>query len=116
MAFLEENLKQSKDKECYEEKSVADGNIKSIISSRTNAARRKYGSYTPTVLHKSHLCSSQSLDYYHSGATQVLLRRQFPNIGGFKNTVVQDTDSVRPFTEKENLQIIHVKLEELTTG
>ena len=31
-------------------------------------------------------------------------------MGGFRNTVVQDAESLQPFTEKHNLQIVHVKL------
>ena len=62
------------------------------------------------MLHKSHLCNGQLLDDYHIGAAQALLQRQFPNIGGFQNTVIQDTDSLQRFTKKDNLQIVHVKL------
>ena len=116
MVFLKENLKQTKDNECYAEskKSIANSSITSTVSSRTssrtNAVWRKYGCYTLTMLHKSHLCNGQLLDDYHIGAAQALLQRQFPNIGGFQNTVIQDTDSLQRFTKKDNLQIVHVKL------
>ena len=42
------------------------------------------------------------------GAAQVLLQRKFPRIRGFQNTVMQDTDSLKQFTERENLQVVHV--------
>ena len=77
--------------------------------SRTNTVWRKYGCYTMTMLHKFHFCSGQLLDDLHIGAAQPLLQRQFSNIGGFQNTVIQDIDSFQRFTEKDSLQIVHVK-------
>ena len=116
MLFLEENLRRSnRNNECCNENTaVTNSSINSMVSSRTtsrtNTIWRKYGCYTLTILHKSHLCSDQLLDDYHIGAAQALLQRQFPHIGGFRNTVIQDTESLQPFTEQHNLQIIHVKM------
>ena len=44
-------------------------------------------------------------------AAQALLHRQFPQIGGLCNTVMQYSDSLQAFKGKNNLQIVHVKLE-----
>ena len=62
------------------------------------------------MLHKSHLNCGHLLDNLHIGAAQVLLQRKFSRIGGLQNTVMQDTDSLKQFTERENLQVVHVKL------
>ena len=102
MSFLEENFKQIKNNE-YEEKIVANGGNKTTNCSRTNTVWRKYGCYTMIMLHKSHLCSGQLLDDLHIGAAQALFQRQFSNIGGIQNFVIQDTDSLQRFTEKDSL-------------
>ena len=38
---------------------------------------------------------------------------QFPHIGGLRNTLLQNSDSLKPLQGKDNLQIIHVKLDKV---
>ena len=114
ISFLQEAFHKKEDDECYISNNVVGSNTGFACSSATPskevAVWRKYGCYTLTVLHKSRLCSNQLLDDCHIGAAQTLLHRQFPHIGGLCNTVMQYTDSVQPFKQKSNLQIVHVKL------
>ena len=114
LLFLEEAFKQSDEDGCsvMENRSSSSSNS-SNDSSKISAVWRKYGCYTLTALHKCHLCSGQLLDDYHIGAAQVLLQRQFPDIGGFCNTVIQNSASVKPFKGKKYLQVLHVKLGKL---
>ena len=51
--------------------------------------------------------SSNLLDDIHIGAAQALLKEQFPDIGGFRNTLLHYSDSVEPIN---NSQVIHVRL------
>ena len=115
ISFLREAFEHKKEfNECCVLNNVVGSNTGSACSSATPskaiAVWRKYGCYTLTVLHKSRLCSGQLLDDCHMGAAQALLHRQFPHIGGLCNTVMQYSDSLQPFKEKNNLQIVHVKL------
>ena len=49
----------------------------------------------------------------HIGAAQTLLQQQFPRIGGLQNTVMQDSKSLQPFANQQNIQIVHVRLGKL---
>ena len=90
-------LSNFKDKRCPEVEQIpSGGNMVAILWQH--------------YIHKSHLCSGQLLDNYHIGAAQALLQRQFPHISGFRNTVIQDSKSLQPFTERYDLQIIHIKM------
>ena len=68
-----------------------------------------HGSYRLTKHHRSLLCRNGLLDDYHIGASQFLLQKQFPEIGGFYNTLLlQKMSLIKPFEKSANLQIIHV--------
>ena len=60
---------------------------------------KKYRCYVLTTMHKAHL------DDIHMGATQALLKEQFPDIGGFRNTLLQYSDSVEPINNSQILQV-----------
>ena len=80
---------------------------------KKNKVWKKYGCYRLTNIHKAHLCSDNLLDDIHIGAAQELIKKQFPNIGGLRNTVLQNSESLKPLQSAENLQIIHVKLDKI---
>ena len=80
---------------------------------KKNKVWKKYGCYQLTNIHKAHLCSDNLLDDIHIGAAQELIKKQFPNIGGLRNTVLQNSESLKPLQSAENLQIIHVKLDKI---
>ena len=69
----------------------------------------QHGSYRLTKHHKSLLCGNGLLDDYHIGASQFLLQKQFPEIGGFYNTLLlQKVSLIKQFESSSNLQIVHV--------
>ena len=71
---------------------------------------KKYGCYVLTTMHKAHLVRGNLLDDIHMGAAQALLKEQFPDIGGFRNTLLQYSDSVEPINNSQILQVFHVRL------
>ena len=109
MQFLEENLKQSDD-ECYVTE-AEDSSLNIIVGpGKGNAVWKKYGCYQLTVQHRSQLLGNHLLCDIHIGAAQALIHRQFPAIGGLQNTVLQYSKSLQPFTNQQNIQIVHVVL------
>ena len=78
-----------------------------------NQQWKKYGCYNLTTTHKSHLCTGQLLDDIHMGAAQELIKTQFPHINGLRNTVMQNSKSMKEFDGNNSLQIVHVPLGKL---
>ena len=79
-------------------------------SSSQPSAWRKYGCYVLTAMHKANLVRGNLLDDIHMGAAQALLKVQFPHIVGFRNTLLQYSESLEPINDSHLLQVIHVKL------
>ena len=52
-------------------------------------------------MHKAHLVKCNLLDDIHMGAAQALLKEQFPDIGGFRNILLQYSDSVEPINNSQ---------------
>ena len=100
--FLEDNLKS-------DTTNTDDAVYLRDPSSRPNVWK-KYGCYVLTTMHKAHLVRGNLLDDIHMGAAQALLKEQFPDIGGFRNTLLQYSDSVEPINNFQILQVIHVRL------
>ena len=100
--FLEDNLKS-------DTTNTDDAVYLRDPSSRPNVWK-KYGCYVLTTMHKAHLVRGNLLDDIHMGAAQALLKEQFPDIGGFRNTLLQYSDSVEPINNSQILQVIHVRL------
>ena len=40
----------------------------------------------------------------------MMIKTQFPDIGGLQNTLLQNSKSLRPFTGQKNLQVAHEKM------
>jgi len=78
--------------------------------STTTPIWKKLGCYTLTSVHKTQLHRGHLLNDIHIGAAQALLATQFPNIGGFRNTLCQNSSSLKPFESDSTLQAIHVRL------
>jgi len=47
-------------------------------------------------MHRAHLVRSHLLGDIHMGAAQALLKKQFPDISGFQNMLLQYSDSMEP--------------------
>ena len=69
---------------------------------------RRYGCYVLTKQHKNQLYGGHLLDDIHIGAAQMLVKMQFPEIGGLQNTLIQNSKNVQPFQGPKNLQIVHM--------
>ena len=69
---------------------------------------KKYDCYSLTTTDKSHLCNGNLLNDIHMGATQELIKTQFPNIHGLQN--IQNSKYMKVFDSDENIQIVHVQL------
>ena len=69
---------------------------------------RQYGCYILTKQHKNQLYGGQLLDDIHVGASQMLIKMQFPEIGGLQNTLLQNSKNFQPFQGQKNLQIVHM--------
>ena len=121
LLFIQENLSQNLPTTCSNNPGLQTGNHvmktennKTIpVSIKKNKVWKKYGCYQLTSLHKAHLSSDHLLDDIHIGAAQELIKKQFPHIGGLSNTLLQNSDSLKPLQSNENLQIIHVKLDKI---
>ena len=61
-----------------------------------------------TKQHKNQRYSGQLLDDIHIGAAQALIKKQYPEIGGLQNTLLQNSKTLQPFQGPNNLQIIHM--------
>ena len=61
-----------------------------------------------TKQHKSQLYGGHLLNDIHIGATQALIKIQFPEVGGLKNTVLQNSNYLQPFEGLKNLQVVHM--------
>ena len=69
----------------------------------------QHGSYRLTKHHRSLLCGNGLLEDCHMGASQFLIQKQFPEIGGLYNTLLlQKISLIKPFENSANLQIVHV--------
>ena len=53
---------------------------------------KQYGCYVSTKQHKSQLYGGHLLNDIHIGAVQTLIKIQFPEVGGLKNTVLQNSN------------------------
>lgn len=69
---------------------------------------RHYGCYVLTKQHKNQLYGGQLLDDIHIGAAQTLIKKQYPEIGGLQNTLLQNSKNLQPFQGPNNLQIVHM--------
>jgi len=69
---------------------------------------RQFGCYVLTKQHKNQLYGDQLLNDIHVGAVQMLVKMQFPEIGGLKNTLLQNSKNLQPFQGPKNLQIVHM--------
>ena len=68
----------------------------------------QYGCYKLTKQHRSLLCGNGLLDVCLIGASQFLIKKQFPEIGGLNNTLILTKLSLmQPFEYCANLQIVH---------
>ena len=69
----------------------------------------QHGSYRFTKHHRSLLCGNGLLEGCHMAASQFLIQKQFPEIGGLYNTLLlQKISLIKPFENSANLQIVHV--------
>ena len=70
----------------------------------------KIGSYVLCTAERDMLCNNEWLTDLHMNAVQVLLKTQFPHIGGLQNTtLLQSKSHTKPFTTGTgSLQIIHI--------
>ena len=71
----------------------------------------KIGCYTLSFAEKETLCSKNWLSDLHINAIQVLLKQQYPRIGGLQNVVLlQSSKSTKPFptTSHGSLQVVPV--------
>jgi len=109
MQFIEDNLRKEM-MEC----SVIDVDDVSITTvskdDMESVVWKKYGCCKLTIQHRSQLLGGHLLCDIHLGAAQALIHKQFPSIGGLTNTVLQDSKSIQPFVNQQNIQIIHVLL------
>ena len=69
---------------------------------------KQYGCYILTKQHKNQLYGGQLLDDIHIGAAQILIKRQFPEVCGLQNTLLQKSINLQPFQGLNNLQIVHM--------
>ena len=81
------------------------------LKSKKDRSWKQYGCYNLTELHKSQLSGGHLLDDIHINAAQAMLKQQFPEIGGFCNTLMQHshTDGMS-FFSCQSLQIVFVAM------
>ena len=59
--------------------------------------------YSPSNI--SQLYGDQLLDNIHIGAAQTLINKQYPEIGGLQNTLLQNSKNLQPFQGTNNLHM-----------
>ena len=65
------------------------------------------GSYKLTLAEKEMLTNNHCLNDLHLGAVQHLIKTQFPDNGGLRNTLILQSANVAPMP-KGSIQVVHV--------
>ena len=108
-SFVEELfLKDGKARVSRNDFAVAVSESDRDLDKCTSGTWKQYGCYVLTKQHKSQLYGGHLLNDIHIGAAQTLIKIQFPEVGGLKNTVLQNSNYLQPFEGLKNLQVVHM--------